>query len=557
MSFLVTARKYRPQRFDEVVGQEHITTTLINALKSGRVAHAYLFTGPRGVGKTTTARILAKSLNCANPQDYEPCNKCDMCLSIQNSQLMDIIEIDAASNRGIDEIRALRESVKYSPTKGKYKVYIIDEVHMLTKESFNAFLKTLEEPPSHTVFIFATTDIQKVPATIISRCQRYDFRRIQLDVTKKLLLEVAKKENINIDDKTLTIIARKAEGGLRDAESFFDQTVAFCGNNVDYETVVKILNLIDDEVYFTLSDAVIGKDFPTAFTVSNIIYENGWNFIDFTEGLITHFRNIMTVVVTNSTKHIETAEVYEQKYLNYEEQFSESDLLRILNYLTKLQSELRFSQNHKLKIEVALCHIIGLERSLTLSKLISEIETTKEINTKSVAITADNKVKEKPVTQQSIEREPIYQPKPKSGSDDPFNKISVSEPDTLFNFDTIIKKWDSFVKAVNTEKSLVIGPLISQLLPVGLDRNQINVVLKDESGKVIYSSHRDYVDKKLLEHFGKNFELNFVESDAETQASITPKSPPKQTNKKVVSKFSDEDPLIQAIKTELGGEEYN
>ena len=197
MEFVVTARKWRPQKFKEVVGQEHITTTLKNAIKNNRIAHAYIFTGPRGVGKTTTARILAKTLNCLNPKDNEPCNECEMCKSIQSTQSLDIIEIDGASNRGIDEIRTLRESVKYAPTKGKYKVYIIDEVHMLTKESFNAFLKTLEEPPSHTIFIFATTDIHKVPLTIISRCQRFDFRRIQLDDNKNFAFgKIAEEEKI-------------------------------------------------------------------------------------------------------------------------------------------------------------------------------------------------------------------------------------------------------------------------------------------------------------------------------------------------------------------------
>ena len=228
MGYLVTARKWRPQKFSEVVGQEHITSTLKNAIKSNRIAHAYLFTGPRGVGKTTTARILAKSLNCTNPIDAEPCNECEMCKEILGGQSMDIIEIDGASNRGIDEIRTLRESVKYAPTHGKYKIYIIDEVHMLTKESFNAFLKTLEEPPEHTVFIFATTDVHKVPATIISRCQRFDFRRIQLDTIKETLSGIAAAEKIEIDDKTLTIIAKKADGALRDAESFFDQVVSLC-----------------------------------------------------------------------------------------------------------------------------------------------------------------------------------------------------------------------------------------------------------------------------------------------------------------------------------------
>ena len=328
MAYVVTARKWRPRKFVEVVGQEHITTTLKNAIRDGRIADAYLFAGPRGVGKTTTARILAKALNCLTPVDSEPCNKCEMCKLIQAGQLLDIIEIDGASNRGIDEVRTLRESVKYAPTRGKYKVYIIDEVHMLTKESFNAFLKTLEEPPAQTIFIFATTDVHKVPLTIISRCQRFDFRRIELDTIKSQLEKIAKSEEIEIDDKTLTLIARKADGALRDAESYFDQVIAFCGKKVDSTTVTKILNLIDDEVYFKLSDAVLAKNFKSVFEISDEIYKNGWNFTDFMDGLIEHFRNIMSVIITGTSNSVGSAEIFKKKYLDYIDKFSESDVLR-------------------------------------------------------------------------------------------------------------------------------------------------------------------------------------------------------------------------------------
>ena len=376
MGYLVTARKWRPQVFSSVAGQEHITETLKNAIKNNRIAHAYLFTGPRGVGKTTTARIFAKALNCTNLKNAEPCNECDNCKDIQNSQLLDIIEIDGASNRGIDEVRTLRESVKYAPTRGKYKIYIIDEVHMLTKESFNAFLKTLEEPPEHTIFIFATTDVHKVPLTIISRCQRFDFRRIQMDTIKETLLQIAKAENIKIDDKTLTIISKKADGALRDAESYFDQVVSFCGDKIDSETVAKMLNLIDDEIYFEISDAILNKNFKSVFEVTNKIYDNGWDFIDFMEGLIEHFRNIMTVILTEKTSLTETADVYRNKYMDYIDKFSEGDLLRVLNFLTKVQQELKYSQNQKLKIEIALSHLIALEKSFTLSELISKINSS-------------------------------------------------------------------------------------------------------------------------------------------------------------------------------------
>jgi len=375
MNFIVTARKWRPQVFEDVVGQEHITKTLKNAIVNNRIAHAFIFAGPRGVGKTTTARILAKALNCLNPKDGEPCNNCEMCKSFQTSQSLDIIEIDGASNRRIDEIRTLRESVKYAPSKGKYKIYIIDEVHMLTTESFNALLKTLEEPPEHTIFVFATTDIHKVPLTIISRCQRFDFRRIELSAIKNQLKKIADSEKIKIDDQSLTLISKKADGALRDAQSLFDQVISFCGTDIKSDDIFQMLNLINEEIYFDLSDAVIQKNFSAAFEISKTIYDNGWNYIDFINGLVEHFRNILTVVISGNNKLIESAEIFKNRYLEYKNQFSEGDLLRILAFLNKTNYELKNTQNQKLKVEIALSHLIGLERTTTISEVLSKFES--------------------------------------------------------------------------------------------------------------------------------------------------------------------------------------
>ncbi len=375
MSYTVTALKWRPQRFDEVVGQEHITKTLKNAIENGRIAHAYIFAGPRGVGKTTTARILAKRLNCLNPQGGEPCNECAMCKMFQSGQTMDVIEIDGASNRRIDEIRTLRESVKYAPTSGKYKIYIIDEVHMLTTESFNALLKTLEEPPEHTVFIFATTDIHKVPLTIISRCQRFDFRRIELDEIKKLLAKISEAEGIEIDDESLTIIAKRADGALRDAQSLFDQVVSYCGTKISADEVREMLNLIDEDVFFEVSNAVLNKEFKVAYSTVQKLYENGWNFIDFVNGLIEHFRNIMAIVVTGSSKFIEASESTKLKYEALKNSFSEADLLRILTFLTRLLTDVKIAQNQKLTVEIGLSKLIGFEKGSLISELIQSLRS--------------------------------------------------------------------------------------------------------------------------------------------------------------------------------------
>ena len=277
MDYQVTARKWRPMIFDDVVGQGHVTSTLRNAIASNRVAHAYLFSGTRGCGKTTTARILARALNCSAPVNQNPDNTCVICKEIIDGRSMDVIEIDGASNRGVDEIRNLRDSVRYAPTHGKYKIYIIDEVHMLTKEAFNALLKTLEEPPVHVVFVFATTEVHKVPMTILSRCQRFDFRRIAVDEIIKTLSTIAKAEQITIDDESLMIIAKRAEGSLRDSESIFDQVRAFCGNDIKASDLLKAFNVVDLEMYFRVTEFLKTKNAGAAVALVDEIMKNGYD----------------------------------------------------------------------------------------------------------------------------------------------------------------------------------------------------------------------------------------------------------------------------------------
>ncbi|RPI67438.1 MAG: DNA polymerase III subunit gamma/tau, partial [Ignavibacteriae bacterium] len=304
-SFIVTARKWRPLKFADVVGQDHITTTLKNAIAANRIHHAYLFTGPRGVGKTTCARIMARAVNCTNAVDYEPCNQCDSCRDVLEGRSVDVIEIDGASNNSVDDIRKLRENAKYAPLHGRYKMYIIDEVHMLSTNAFNALLKTLEEPPPHLIFVFATTEIHKVPATILSRCQRFDFRRMEVASIVGHLRTISTAERITIDEASLVSIAKKADGSMRDSQSIFDQVVSFCGDSITAAAVADALHLIDADFYFEFSDAVRDHDVKRMFDLSRQVIARGYDLQECLIGLMEQYRNFVTVSTTEGNDRIE------------------------------------------------------------------------------------------------------------------------------------------------------------------------------------------------------------------------------------------------------------
>ena len=299
MVYEVLARKWRPQFFQDVVGQEHITQTLVNAIKSDRIAHAYLFSGARGVGKTSVARILAKALNCLELEDGNPCGRCTSCLEITRGSSVDVQEIDGASNRGIDEIRELRENIKYMPSASRFRVYIIDEVHMLTLQAFNALLKTLEEPPPHVKFIFATTEPHKVPITILSRCQRFDFKRIAVSLIMKHIEEITEKEGIEISKPGVSIIAREAEGSMRDAESLLDQVISYAGTKVTEKDIIDILGIIDRDLLFDISGAIIDGSAEKCIEIVEKIYSYGYDIKEFYRALMDHFRNMIVCLIAS------------------------------------------------------------------------------------------------------------------------------------------------------------------------------------------------------------------------------------------------------------------
>ncbi len=377
--YIVTARKWRPQRFTDVVGQEHVTRTLRNAVQSGRIHHAYIFNGPRGVGKTTTARILAKAVNCENPSDdFEPCNICASCTEINTGRSMDVIEIDGASNNSVDDIRKLRENAKYPPIKGDYKMYIIDEVHMLSTSAFNALLKTLEEPPRHLLFVFATTEPHKVPATILSRCQRFDFRRMQIDEIAAQLRYIATQEGITIDDESLAVIGKKGDGSMRDSQSIFDQVIAFCGRTVEYARVNEALNLIDTEFYFTLGRAIREHDVATILDFAREVFMRGYDLQECLHGLAEHFRNLLTVLATQNAALIEASKLHREQYLAEAQHFTQEDVLQYMTIIMNTEQALRFAPQPRLRFEFALVQMAKLDSAIQLSELLAELAELKK-----------------------------------------------------------------------------------------------------------------------------------------------------------------------------------
>ena len=357
-NFVVSARKYRPTTFNDVVGQLSITSTLKNAIKNKHLAQAFLFCGPRGVGKTTCARILAKTINCLNlGEDTEPCNQCESCTSFNNSHSFNIHELDAASNNSVDDIRSLIDQVRFAPQVGKFSIYIIDEVHMLSQAAFNAFLKTLEEPPPHAIFILATTERHKILPTILSRCQIFDFNRISIDDIAKHLEYVAKSENIQADSDALHIIAQKADGAMRDSLSMFDQLVSFAGNHLTYKAVIDNLNILDYDYYFKIVDSIIGKKIPDSLLLFDEILRNGFDGHQFITGLGTHLRNLMVCLDPETLKLLEVGQNIKEKYLNQSQLCNARYILACLEITNRADSAYRTSKNQRLTVELALMQL--------------------------------------------------------------------------------------------------------------------------------------------------------------------------------------------------------
>jgi DNA polymerase-3 subunit gamma/tau len=468
-AFVVTARKWRPLKFSEVVGQEHITKTLKNAIVSNRVHHAYLFSGPRGVGKTTTARIYARAVNYPESIEMNADEMPPVCKDILDGRSMDVIEIDGASNNSVDDIRGLRENAKYPPSNLKYKIYIIDEVHMLSTSAFNALLKTLEEPPPHLLFVFATTEIHKVPATILSRCQKFDFKRMNTANIIKQLSLIADSENIKLEEKALIAIAKKADGSMRDAQSIFDQVIAFCGNDVKYDEMADALHLVDEDFYFQITDAIIEKEHSVMFDLTQKLVAKGYDLKEALEGLMEHIRDLLAVKVTGNFSMVETASTHYKKFEATIEKFTKHDFVRMLTIINNALKDMKFASQPRIRFELALSQLASIESSSDITELLNELRELKkkpELNLSLKEPAAEYKA-EKKIKQTETKKEIKTQ--------------TESTKSSSFSSDPNMDKWKKMLKS-NTARD--VSAFLNKAFP-DFEDNKIIITV---DSKFIYDS---------------------------------------------------------------------
>jgi DNA polymerase-3 subunit gamma/tau len=556
MTYQVLALKWRPAGFDKVVAQEHVTKTLQNAITSDRIANAYLFCGPRGVGKTTTARIFAKSLNCKQGPTATPCNSCVNCIDIAAGHSLDVFEIDGASNRGIDEIRNLRENIRYSPSSSKFKIYIVDEVHMLTTEAFNALLKTLEEPPKHVRFIFATTEPHRVPATILSRCQRFDFKRIPLEEIIKQLNTICIEEKINPDEESLLVIAKKADGSLRDAESLLDQLVSFCGNDIKIQDVLEAFSVVSQDLYFKLTDILIEKDIQKGLKYIDQLISDGYDINEFLLGLVEHLRNLIFSQATNEKELLETSENYRIRYLEECKNFSQEDLLRMIQIVSDTEYKIKRSPNPRIRLEMCVLKLLKLERSVTISDVINQLQDLGGKQNIPTPVTEETKKTTAPVNKTFDQKEERRLEKPDSENQKKnlsYQKTDYSEtkpisireaepqkeeemPRTSLSLDLFREKWQDIIENVQ-KKRLYVSVFLKEGEPVSFDQHTLHIGFNNENGFQLdaVKKSKDLILQAIQEILGETITIKFIKANIElkTNPEILTNNKKKHVQKKI------------------------
>ncbi|MCH7619629.1 MAG: DNA polymerase III subunit gamma/tau [Candidatus Marinimicrobia bacterium] len=490
MSYLVLSRKYRPQKFDEVIGQNHVTQTLQNALKSERLSHAYILSGPRGVGKTTTARILAKSLNCTEGEIAEPCGTCEICKEITEGRSLDVLEIDGATYRGIDKIRDdLQDYLRHPPMKSKYKVVIIDEVHMLTKEAFNALLKTLEEPPPNVVFIFATTQPNKVPPTILSRCQRFDFKRIPSAVIIEALKEISAKESIKIDENSLILISRKADGGMRDALSLLDQVISFSNGDIEYESIVSMLGVVKEEVFFSITDLATTGNSEAAMNLVDDLMSQGNDPQTLVMGLLEHLRSLLIVHSAQSADLLESTKSIKELYLAKKDDLTTSEIQRMLKMAQDTLSEFSKSVMPRMLFEMLMINICNMDKSIEIESILNELGYSTEQKDE-VQKDADSKNSESRKSKESNEvtsdTSPAADPVKRENKNESRNKNT--------NINEFMDVWRSIVAEVSDSRG-TLGNVLKKAIPTAINGNYLELSFdqSDEYAKDSVEHNSGYI----------------------------------------------------------------
>ena len=509
MSYMALYRKFRPNNFTEVKGQDHIVTTLKNQIKSGRIGHAYLFTGTRGTGKTSVAKLLAKTVNCENPNEGNPCNECSMCKGIMSATSMNVIEIDAASNNGVENVREIVEEVRYSPTEGKYKVYIIDEVHMLSTGAFNALLKTIEEPPSYVIFILATTEVHKIPVTILSRCQRYDFKRITIDIIADRLRELMDEEKLDVEDKAIRYIARMADGSLRDALSLLDQCISFyLDQTLTYDNVLDVLGTVDTKVFSQLLEAVSNQDVLRCIRILDEVETGGRELSQFVIDFIWYLRNLLLVKTTENVNDIiidiatENLELLKKEA----ESMDEDIIMRYIRIFSELSNQIRYAPRKRVLLEMALIKLCKPQMERNYDSIINRLRIIEDKLEKGIVVKSDNK-------------------KSKQSEDEP-EPITKQEilPDALpEDLKKIASSWNNIMVQV-TKRAPALGSALSgATLSIDGNMGPMIVVANDFDKELVSSEkNRKVINDTISKMLQKSVQINVrcIDNDKENMRDV-------------------------------------
>ena len=502
-------RVYRPKNFSDVIGQEHIVRSLKNQIENNNVGHAYLFCGTRGTGKTSTAKIFSRAVNCTNLHNDEPCNECENCREILEDKTMDVVEIDAASNNSVDDIRELRENVKYSPAKAKYKVYIIDEVHMLSQGAFNALLKTLEEPPSYVIFILATTEPHKIPATILSRCQRFDFKRVTVKDISSRMRYICEKEGIEADEKALNLIARNSQGALRDALSILDQCISFEGNKISYNDVIELLGSVNIEQLFDLAESIIKEDTRKSLQILNDFIIWGKDVRNLVNDLIDHFRNLMVCKISNDLDEIislpeETIDLLKQQA----ETIDTNNLIRILNILSEAQDGMKISSNPRVLMEVTMMKIAQPMFDESKEALIKRIENLEQkiesgnikVNHISTNQTVDNFNENNQQNNNTVEKQ----------EDENIEYENLKGDDIKL----VEKSWKKILQKMKEDKNQVIRALLQDVDSFNISEDTLYIIFTDNysfaKSRLDSPATIQYVEKVIREVLNRSFSVKIA-----------------------------------------------